>query len=122
MNIALRPSLFLNHTFTLPPVLLQIPQRQPEGHATESIPVGPYDIPESRCARIRLSHGTIQLPGYPDERPGILPGPSPPRCQAGQYHPARPAWNREDHLRQANLCRSRRSHEKDHPGLCELPD
>ena len=106
MNIALQPSLFLNHTFTFPPVLLQIPPRQPEGYATESIHIGPYDIPGQRGARIRPSPGTLQLPGSSDERPGMLPGPSPPRCQACQYHPARPAWDREDHLRHANLCRN----------------
>jgi len=92
------------------------------GHVTEYPLIISYDIPGQRCARIRPSPGTLQLPGSPDERPGMLPGPSPPRGQAGQYHPARPAWDREDHLRQANLCRRGRSHEKDRPRLCELPD
>ena len=35
-------------TFTLLPVLIQIPQRQPEGHAAESILIGSYHIPEQR--------------------------------------------------------------------------
>lgn len=91
-------------------------------HVTEYLLFIPHNIPGPRNTRIRPSPGTLQLPGSPDERPGMFPGPSPPRCQAGQYHPAWPAWDREDHLRQANLYRGGRSNEKGHPRLCELPD
>jgi len=87
LKFFIRARIFSPTTVTTPPVLLRIPPRQPQGHATESFLFGPYHIPGPRRARIRPCSRTIQLPRSPDEGSRVCSQPMYSRCTTAQCCP-----------------------------------